>query len=727
LYAKQSKCRFGVVEIDYLGHLISQDGVKADPKKIESMLKWSIPSTIKSLRGFLGLTGYYRKFIRRYGMIAAPLTDLLKKNSFQWTDQATEAFTKLKQAVTNPPVLRLPNFNIPFIIECDASGTGLGAVLMQEGQPIAFFSQALKGRALFYSTYEKELLSLVTAVQRWRPYLLGQAFKVRTDHQSLKFLLEQKVGTVSQQRWITKLLGYDFSIEYKKGKDNKVADALSRRFEDLPEEPNLSISLISFPTPTWVDELKASYVTDVYTQTLLSSLQQDSGVPKGYSLQQGLIMYKGRLYIVKDSDFKSQVLQYIHSNPSAGHSGYHKTVQRAKADFFWKGMRRDIRKLVKECSVCQENKDELIHPPGLLQPLPVPLQVWTDISMDFIEGLPTSKGFTVIMVVVDRLTKYGHFIALSHPYTASTVAHLFFANVLKLHGLPKSIVSDRDPIFTSSFWQELFKLQGITLAYSSAYHPQSDGQTEALNKCLEGYLRCYTGGKPKEWSFWLPLAEWWYNTNHHVSTGMTPFEALYGVTPPKLISYVPGLATNSAVDVHLQDRNQLINMLRDHLHLAQNRMKHQADKLRTEREFLVNDWVYLRLQPYRQKTIALRKNLKLSPRFFGPFKVLQRIGSVAYRLDLPPEARIHPVFHVSCLKKKLGQQITPLSTLPPVDVNGEIKPEPEQILERRSIKRNQRSLTEVLIKWKGAPSEENTWENYWKLCELYPHLVGKVL
>jgi transposase InsO family protein len=339
-----------------------------------------------------------------------------------------------------------------------------------------------------------------------------------------------------------------------------VADALSRRFEDLPEVPNLSISLISFPTPTWVDELKASYGSDVHTQNLLSLLQQNSGVPKGYSLQQGLIMYKGQLYIVKDSDFKSQVLQYIHSNPSAGHSGYHKTVHRAKADFFWKGMRRDIKKLIRECSVCQENKNELIHPPGLLQPLPVPLQVWTDISMDFIEGLPTSKGFTVIMVVVDRLTKYGHFIALSHPYTASTVSHLFFANVLKLHGLPKSIVSDRDPIFTSSLWQELFKLQGITLAYSSAYHPQSDGQTEALNECLEGYLRCYTGGKPKEWGFWLPLAEWWYNTNHHSSTGMTPFEALYRVTPPSMISYVPGMATNYAIDVHLQDRNQLINM-----------------------------------------------------------------------------------------------------------------------------------------------------------------------
>jgi len=181
LFAKGSKCRFGVFEIDYLGHIIPAKGVRADPAKLDVMSKWVLPTTIKSLRGFLGLTGYYRKFIRSYGIIAAPLTALLKKNSFVWTPAATAAFLELKYAVTSPPILPLSDFSQTFTIECDACATGVSAVLMQEGHPIAYFSQALKGQALHLSTYEKELFSLVTAVQRWRPYLLGRPFKVKTD------------------------------------------------------------------------------------------------------------------------------------------------------------------------------------------------------------------------------------------------------------------------------------------------------------------------------------------------------------------------------------------------------------------------------------------------------------------------------------------------------------------------------------------------------------------
>jgi hypothetical protein len=282
----------------------------------------------------LGLTGYYRKFIRGYGVIVAPLTALLRKNSFKWSEDASNAFQALKHAVTHPSVLRLLDFTKPFTIECDASRLRICAILMQEGQPIAFMSQTLKGKAIFFSTYENELLSLVFAVQKWRPYLLGQYFIIKTDQQSLKFILEHKVGTVTQQRWMSKLLSYDFVIEYKKGKENKVADALSRVFEDSGlQEP--TCSLISFPTPTLLQELKLSYSTDPETQTLLQQLKDGSNVPKGFTLQHELILKNGRIYIVKTSPFKEKILHCIHSNPQAGHSGYHKTMQRVKADFYW--------------------------------------------------------------------------------------------------------------------------------------------------------------------------------------------------------------------------------------------------------------------------------------------------------------------------------------------------------------------------------------------------------
>jgi hypothetical protein len=310
---------------------------------------------------------------------------------------------------------------------------------------------------------------------------------------------------------------------------------LSRQFEASSDSAELSLSLISFPTPNWVAELEASYETDPETQSFLLALQQNLPISPRFSLQQGLIMKKGRIWVVRQSPFQRQLLEFIHSNPIAGHSGFHKCLHRAKTDFFWKGMRSDIKNFIQECSVCQVSKPETLHPPGLLQPLPVPSRVWSDISMDFIEGLPVSHGFSVILVVIDRLTKYGHFLALSHPYTAAKVAQVFLAHVLKLHGMPNTIVSDRDPVFTFSFWRELFRLQGTSLAFSSAYHPQSNGQMEALNKCVETYLRCYSSTKPREWSSWLPLAEWWYNTNHHSSTGLTPFEALYGYPPPVLL------------------------------------------------------------------------------------------------------------------------------------------------------------------------------------------------
>ncbi|KAL0462690.1 UNVERIFIED_CONTAM: Transposon Ty3-G Gag-Pol polyprotein [Sesamum latifolium] len=340
--------------------------------------------------------------------------------------------------------------------------------------------------------------------------------------------------------------------------------------------------------------------------------------------------------------------------------------------------------------------------------------------MDFVEGLPTSAGKDTILVVVDRLSKYAHFVALKHPFSAVVVAQLFMENIFKLHGMPKSIVSDRDPMFMSIFWWEYFQLQGVQTQAIHAYH-QMDGQTEVVNKCLECYLRCMTGDRPKEWAHWLPLAEWWYNTSFHSSIKTTPYEVIYGKPPPTPIPYEALRSSLEAVDRSLQHREATIRILKEHLHNAQHRMKVQADKKRSQREFAVGDLVFVKLRPYKQTSLKSHFIHKLTPRFFGPFKVLQRVGAVAYKLELPEGTRIHPIFHVSQLKKKTGSSSCAPYLPTTLTAHGHVILEPEAVLDRRLVKRNNKPTTQVLVKWYNAPSEESLWENLYDLQARFPN------
>eukprot|EP00253_Pinus_taeda_P027615 PITA_27615 len=293
-------------------------------------------------------------------------------------------------------------------------------------------------------------------------------------------------------------------------------------------------------------------------------------------------------------------------------------------------MKKDILTFVAECDVCQCHKGETVKSPGTLQPLPIPASIWREVSMDFITGISKSGNKSVIMVVVDKLSKYAHFCGLPHPFTLALVPQYFMDQIFKLHGMFTSIVSDRDSIFTSNFWQELFRLQGTQLQLSTSYHPQTDGQTEAVNKCLETYLRCFTSEKQQLWVQWLPLAEWWYNTNYHATTKMTPYEAIYGQLPPSPTSYIQGCS--------------------------------------------------------------------------------KRIREVAYKLALPPTAKIHPVFHVSCLKKVVGNHCRIQTSLPELDEEGSIWLQPKQVLDTREWHMRNNTIKEVLVKWKDTSPEDATWE-----------------
>ena len=389
-------------------------------------------------------------------------------------------------------------------------------------------------------------------------------------------------------------------------------------------------------------------------------------------------------------------------------------------------MKSDLKKFVKNCDVCQRIKSETSSLAGLLQPLSIPTTPQTDVSLDFVKGFPKSQGFEVILVVVDWLTKYAHFVPVSHPYTAAMIASLYMSHIFKLHGMPASIVSDRDVTFTSLFWSELFRLHGTDLAMSTAYHPQSDGQTEIVNKSLEQYLRAFSSDRPHRWVEWLPLAEFWFNTSFHISLKLTPFEALYGFPPPKLQAYILGTTRVDALDTLLSQRQVMLDTLKGNLIVAQDRMKFYVDKHRQDRSFQVGDWVFLKLQPHRQKTLAYKGRWKLSPHYFGPFQVLQKIGTVSYKLALPPESKIHLVFHVSCLKLKLGQHVTPLPIFPPIDEEGHVLSEPIVVLHKRTKTLRTRNITEVLVQWMASPPKDATWESLHHLQLSFPHLVGKV-
>lgn len=321
--------------------------------------------------------------------------------------------------------------------------------------------------------------------------------------------------------------------------------------------------------------------------------------------------------------------------------------------------------------------------------------------------------------MVDRLSKYGHFLPLKHPYSAQSVAHLFAKEIVRLHGIPKDIVSDRDTVFCSQFWQHIFQLQGVALHMSTAYHPQSDGQSEVLNRCLETYLRCFCSQQPHLWADWLCWAEYHYNTSYHSTIRMTPYEAVYGRPPLSLLSYIPGLADDPEVDTQLRSRHIILQTLQHNMTTAQQRMARNANKHRIDVEYTIGDWVYLKLQPYRQDSLVRRPSHKLSARYFGPYQIIGRCGRVAYKLQLPPEAKIHHTFHVSQLKRRHGDN--PVQQLPTPESLCVDDRQPRAILQRRLVQRNNQAVSQILLAWHNSPDSEATWLDYTAFKQLYPN------
>nr|KYP64598.1 Transposon Ty3-G Gag-Pol polyprotein [Cajanus cajan] len=510
------------------------------------------------------------KFVRHYAVLATLLTDLLQSSTFTWSPQAQQAFTELKQKITTVPVLALPNFQAPFVIETDAS--------------------------------------------------------------------------TEQQKWAINFLGFHFDILYRLDKHNLAADALSR-----PETETPSLFHVSSPIPSFISEWQKYYQTT--GRNMVEQILGKVETKEIFTFKNGLLYFQDRLFVPDYENCRQQLLHEFHCTPVAGHSGLKTTVCRLSSSFYWPGLYADTKQFICSCPQCQQNK-------GLLQPLKQPNRVWEEITMDFITHLPSSFGHSTIWVMCDRLSKYGYFLALPAKFTAPQLARRFMIDVFKLHGFPKSIVSDRDPLFVSSFWREIFRLQGTTLAFSSAYHPETDGQSEVLNRCLEAYLRCFASDYPRAWYQYLHLAEYWYNTSFHSSIGTTPFHALYGHPPPSPIDVIPQASTPTSVQLILQNHRAVLAQVKAQLSRTRQCMKTYADLKRLDHTFAVGDWVLLKLQLYRQSSLHRRVSQKLSKRYFGPFRIHRRIGPVAYELLLPESSCIHPVFHVSLLRPYHGNDPT---------------------------------------------------------------------
>jgi hypothetical protein len=439
LYANLKKCSFCLDKVVFLGYVVSTKRIAVDEEKVKAIKEWPTPKSITEVRSFHGLASFYRRFVKDFSTLVAPLTKIVKKFvGFKWGSEQDCAFIEIKERLCGAPLLALPNFSKTFEIECDVSGIGIGAVLMQEKWPIAYFSEKLNGAALNYPTYDKELYVLVRALKTWQHYLWPKEFVTHTDHESLKHLKGQSKLNRRHAQWMEFIETFPYVIKYKRGKENIMADALSRRYALVS---TLNAKLLGF------EYVKELYVNDDDFASVFGACEK-AVFGKFYRLD-GYLFRENKLCVPNNS-MRELLVREAHGG-LMGHFGVRKTLDVLHEPFFLLKMKRDVERVCARCVTCRQAKSRVL-PHGLYTPLPVPSAPWVDISIDFLLGLPRSrKERDSIFEVVDRFSKMTHFISCHKTDDATYIADLFFREIVRLHGVPRSIVSDRDVKFLSYF------------------------------------------------------------------------------------------------------------------------------------------------------------------------------------------------------------------------------------------------------------------------------------
>ena len=735
LYCRPHKCEFGVTSTRYLGHIVSVEGIHVDPDKIKAIVDWPVPKNVKEVMAFKGLAEFYRRFVRDFSRIAAPLSVLTGTAEFRWGEAEQEAFEALKHALTTTPILAPPDYSRPFKVATDASKFAIGAVLTQgEGEHlrvVAYESRKMIDAETRYPVHDKELLAVIHALKKWDYHLRGQRFVIETDNWATKYIQTKPNLNHRQMNWMSTLQSFDCDFVHRPGKDNVVADALSRRSDhvDVDLDGLSPPPVISFNALTWLKpddglltSVRASSVSDPEYQRILAVVTAKKRTD--FSLTDELLYKGGRLY-VPQCDLRARLLSEAHDAPLSGHLGRDKTYDRLSRAFYWPRMHLMVSEYCSTCPSCQAIKPSHQKPMGLLQPLPIPTSPGESFGLDFIMGLPRTKsGYTAICTFTDRCSHTLVLAPTTEEVTAEQTAGLFHRDVFRRgFGIPQSLVSDRDPRFTSEFWQALHKRFGTKLNMSTANHPQTDGCSENANRTVEDMIRHFVSPFQDDWDEHLVNLEFCYNDSVHASTGYTPFQLTQGRHPrTPLNMYLQPLSETSTetVKVYAKRLREDIQRARAAMLAAQERQRRNANKHRRQYTFEVGDLVWLAASHLRLRRLVTGK---LKPRYYGPYKIKRVLSEVAYELALPAAFKIHPVIHISHLKANAdGTKSFPhrpeYEGPPPPELEDD---EPYFAVECFRQHRGTAKRRQFLVKFVGEGEDYNEWLRASRLREDMPN------